>query len=79
MEREKYQFEDQDKLHMAIVVGHIVGEKYGEKFKEWAYDVELTNLAREVYKEFKDSKYTRKEIAEFIDEFMKEVDVLDRE
>jgi hypothetical protein len=36
-------FEEQDKLHMAIVVGHIVGEKYGEQFKEWAYDMELTN------------------------------------
>ena len=79
MKREKCHFEDQDKLHMAIVVGHIVGEKYGEKFKEWAYDVELTNLARDVYEEFKDTKYTRKEIMEFIDEFMKETSVLDNE
>jgi hypothetical protein len=35
--------------------------------------MELTNLAREVYEEFKDSKYTRKEIVEFIDKFMKEI------
>jgi hypothetical protein len=66
-------FEEQAKLHMAIVVGHIVGEKYGEQFKEWAYDMELTNLAREVYEEFKDSKYTRKEIVEFVDKFMEEI------
>ena len=76
---EKYQFEDQDKLHMAIVVGNIVGEKYGERFKEWAYDIELTILACEVYEKFKDTKYTRKEIVEFIDEFMKESDVLNNE
>lgn len=66
-------FKEQDKLHMAIVVGHIVGEKYGEQFKEWAYDMELTNLAREVYEEFKDSEYTRQDIVEFIDKFMKEI------
>ena len=70
MSKQVYSIENQEKFNVAMVVGHVTSlrgnTQHKEEIADWTYDVELANLALDIYNKVKDKGFSNEEIVSVV-------------
>jgi hypothetical protein len=73
MSKQVYSIENQEKFNVAMVVGHITSlrgnTQHKEEIADWTYDVELANLALDIYNKVKDKGFSNEEIVSVVNDY----------
>lgn len=73
MSKQVYSIENQEKFNVAMVVGHVTSlrgnTQHKEEIADWTYDVELANLALDIYNKVKDKGFSNEEIVSVVNDY----------